>query len=195
MKRLYLYDFDGTITNKDSLFEFLKFATPALQYNFILLKFLPVFMGTKLGIFNRAKIKQRFISACLKGKSKEEIAALSTSFLEHIQQGNFFKKNSLTSIKINAKKGDVYIVSASLDLWLKPIAEYLGVKLICTEASFDKGIFNGDFKTPNCNYNEKPRRVLNEINLKNYLEIHYFGDSKGDMAMKLLATSFYYRYF
>ncbi|WP_432412270.1 HAD family hydrolase [Rasiella sp. SM2506] len=195
MKTLYLYDFDGTITNKDSLFEFLKFATPSLHYNFILLKFAPLFLVAKLGLLDKGTTKRSFISACLKGKTREEISKISKAFLGHIQQGDFFKQNALATIKKHNQKGDVYIVSASLDLWLDAIAQQLGVGLICTQSEFKNDVFSGNFKTPNCNYEEKPKRVKAEIDLSKYAEIMYYGDSKGDMAMKPLATKFHYNNF
>jgi len=195
MKKLYLYDFDGTITNKDSLFEFLKFASPSLKYKFQLLRFAPLFLGAKLGVLSKSETKRSFISTFLKGKTKNEISAISHSFLEHIQKNDFFKKNALESIEKHTQKGTVFIVSASLDLWLDAIAKQLGVGLICTQAEFIKGVFNGNFKTHNCNYEEKPKRVQAEIDLSSFTEIHYYGDSKGDMAMKPLATNFYYNYF
>lgn len=195
MKTLYLYDFDGTITNKDSLFAFLKFATPSSQYNRIFLKFALLFLFAKLGILNKAEIKQSFISACLKGKSKEEIFSLSLGFLEQIKKNNFFKQKALSSIEKHTSDGDVYIVSASLDLWLDTIAKHLGVRLICTQAAFENNIFSGNFKTPNCNYKEKPKRVKAEIDLSLYKKINYYGDSNGDMAMKSLTTNFFYRHF
>lgn len=74
---------------------------------------------------------------------------------------------------------DVYIVSASVDIWLLSFAKRECVKLICTQWDFSKSCF----KTPNCNYAEKKNRIISEIDLDNYDSILVFGDSAGDKAM------------
>lgn len=195
MSKLFLYDFDGTITNKDSLFAFLKHTTTRERYYRKCLFFVPLFFLARAGIVAKASTKEKFIGAFLKGKKREEIEAFSKSFLKTNITSNFYKSRALDSIKHHKKEGTVYLVSASLDLWLKDIATFLGVGLICTEAKFYEDTFTGKFKTPNCNYDQKPIRVRDEINLNKYTEIIYFGDSNGDLAMRPLTTSFYLNHF
>lgn len=195
MNHLYLYDFDGTLTNKDSLFAFLKHATSTLKYYLILIYFTPLFLLVKLKLLNAGEVKRKFIKACLYGKSKSEISQLSQSFLKKIWGTSFFKTNALDSLNKNKEKGNVYIVSASLDIWLKDIANAINVNLICTEADYQEAIFKGNFKTLNCNYDEKVVRVINEINLKEYKKIIYYGDSAGDLPMKQIVTTFNYKVF
>ena len=195
MKQLFLYDFDGTITRKDTLFDFLKFTTSTRNYYTLFLLFAPLFILAKLGLKNKATVKERFISSFLKGKSKFELNAISEAYLRQILSKQIFRKAALASIIENQKIGSVYIVSASLDIWLNPISEHLDVGLICTNAHYVNGLFNGKFSSPNCNYDEKFRRVARELKLDNYEQIDYYGDSKGDFAMKKLATHFYYKKF
>ena len=195
MSALYLYDFDGTLTTKDSLFAFLKFATPRGKYILAVVSLAPLLVLAKLGLISKAEAKRKLISACLIGKSKTELSSLAIRFFKKIKDTPFFREKALVSIENNKGKGKIYIVSASVDIWMEAIAKNLGVGLICTQADFKNDIFSGNFKTPNCNYEEKPKRVLAEIDLNNFSEINYFGDSKGDMAMKSLATAFYLNYF
>jgi len=195
MKRLFLYDFDGTITTKDSLFDFLKFSTSSTKYYISFCVFIPLFIGSKCKLFPKAEVKRRFISFFLKGQSKDELATLSQGYLEHILNASMFRETALQSIGEHKKEGDVYLVSASLDIWLTPIAKWLGIGLICTKAHYSNGVFNGKFSTPNCNYGEKVKRVVDEINLENYQRKVYFGDSSGDLAMKSLVDEYHHRYF
>jgi phosphatidylglycerophosphatase C len=195
MKQLFLYDFDGTITNKDTLFDFLKFSTANSNYYGGLLIFSPLFVLARVGIIKKDIVKQRFISFFLKGKSKVELSALSAAYLQHVLDKGILRKSAVSSINENKKRGAVYIVSASLDLWLKAISEHLEVGLICTKANYENDIFDGKFSTPNCNRDEKPKRVVKELQLDTYGQISYFGDSKGDFAMKAIVTNFHYRIF
>lgn len=195
MKQLFLYDFDGTITNRDTLFDFLKFSTAKGKYYSGLLIFSPLFVLARLGIIGKDLVKQRFISFFLKGKSKVELSNLSTAYLQHVLDKGILRRSALSSINENKKRGAIYIVSASLDIWLKAISEHLEVGLICTNANFENDVFDGKFSTPNCNNDEKPKRVAGELQLDTYGQISYFGDSKGDFAMKAIVTNFHYRIF
>ncbi len=195
MKQLFLYDFDGTITNKDTLFDFLKFSTSNGNYYSGLLIFSPHFVLAKLGILRKAIVKRRFISFFLKGKTKVELSTLSTAYLQRVLSKGILRRSALSSISESKKQGKVYIVSASMDIWLNVISEHLEVGLICTKANYENEIFDGKFSTPNCNRDEKPKRVARELLLDTYGQISYFGDSKGDFAMKAIVTNFQYRKF
>ncbi len=195
MNQLFLYDFDGTITNKDTLFDFLKFSTSNANYYGGLLVFSPLFVLAKLGLIKKGIVKQRFISFFLKGKSKVELSTLSGDYLQRVLSKGILRRSALSSISDSKKLGTVYIVSASLDIWLTQISEHLGVGLICTKANYENDVFDGKFSTPNCNRDEKPKRVARELQLENYGQISYFGDSKGDLAMKAIVTNFQYRKF
>jgi phosphatidylglycerophosphatase C len=195
MKKLFLYDFDGTITSKDTLFDFLKISTTKGRYYSGLLIFSPLFVLAQLGILKKGNLKQRFISFFLKGKSKIELNTLSTAYLQRVLDKGIFRRAALNSISENKNQGAIYIVSASLDIWLKEISEYLEVGLICTKANYKNDVFDGKFSTLNCNRDEKPKRVARELQLDTFGQISYFGDSKGDFAMKAIVTNFHYRKF
>ena len=195
MKQLFLYDFDGTITNRDSLFDFLRFSTNGAHYFLSMLLFSPLFIAAILGIVSKSSVKRRLVSHFMKGKTRAQLRTLSLEYRDFIFGEKTMRSGALLSIDENLKKGPVYIVSASLDIWLEDIARHLGVGLICTRALFVKDVFDGSFSTPNCNYEEKPKRVRQEIDLDTFEHIHYYGDSKGDMAMKEIVTTFYFKEF
>ncbi|NNF31727.1 MAG: HAD-IB family hydrolase [Flavobacteriaceae bacterium] len=195
MSKLFLYDFDGTISRKDTLFDFLRFTIRKDKLYFGYLVLTPIFVLTFLRLSKRSFAKERLISHFLKGKTRAELAQMSEKFLNNMLTEKKFRTSALASIKDDKKEGAVYIVSASLDIWLKDIANHLGVHLICTRAKFENNVFTGKFLGPNCNNEEKPRRVQSEISLEEYNSITYYGDSKGDLAMKEIVDHFEYRKF
>jgi len=195
MKRLFLYDFDGTITTKDSLFDFLKFSTNSFKYYLGFCAFVPLFLGAKLKLFQKGNVKRRFISFFLKGKSEHELTKISEAYLQHIIKRPMFREAALNSIRKHKIEGDIYLVSASLDIWLTPIAKWLDVGLICTKADYSNDTFNGQFSTPNCNYHEKVIRVVDEIKMDEYQWTVYHGDSSGDLAMKDLVDEYHHQLF
>ena len=114
---------------------------------------------------------------------------MAEGFLENLIETRGFREKALQSIEKHKKEGTVYIVSASLTFWLGPIAAYLDIKLICTQAHYQKGRLMGKFLGPNCNGEQNPLgKSRNRPDA--YNEIHYFGDSKGIFPWRVWSTNF-----
>lgn len=193
-RNLYLFDFDGTLTCKDTLFDFLKFSFPKV-YFFNYLIFIPLFVVSKLKIIDAGFVKEMFISKFLKGKSYVEINQLAQNYFEQNHQELIYSKAD-EYIKSLSNYNDKFIVSASVDFWIQPFADYYEMGLICTKAKYDEqGFFTGKFASPNCNYQEKKNRIEKEIDLSLYDQIIAFGDTKGDEAMFSIATKSNFRCF
>ena len=194
MKKLYLFDFDGTLTYKDTMFLFLKFYNPA-KYSFQFLKHAPLFVLLKLKLASAEAVKKSFISSILEGESKYQIEKKAKLFFEE-NYPTLFRENALDFINnINRESTESYIVSASLDIWVKPFAEKFNMKLLSTEAEFQNDIFTGKFVGKNCNKEEKVNRIKSELGDKKYDKIIAFGDTSGDKAMFKFANESHYRFF
>lgn len=194
MKKLYLFDFDGTLTYKDTMFLFLQFYDPA-KYRIHFLRHIPLFVLLKCGLADATKVKKSFIASILKGQSKEKLEEVAQLFFEH-NYPSLLRENALDFIaNINKSMTDSFIVSASLDIWVKPFAEKFGMTLLCTEAAYNNGIFTGEFSTPNCNGNEKVNRIKSAILGRKFDKKIAFGDSSGDRAMLNFANEGHFRFF
>lgn len=194
MKKLYLFDFDGTLTYKDTMFMFLKYYD-SKKYFWGFLKHIPLFVLLKLHLANTEKVKKSFIASVLKGEREEALNKKSQEFLNQ-SYPEIFRENALEFIaKIDRQNIESYLVTASLDIWAKPFAEKLGMRLIATEARFENGIFTGQFKTRNNNGVEKAKRINKEIEGKKFDKIIAFGDTSGDKSMLSLAHEAHYRFF
>lgn len=192
MNKIYIFDFDGTLTKKDTLFDFLK----KTQSNYYLgyLLFIPLFVLAKLKVLEAGKVKEKFIAFFLKGKTKQEIQKLANLYFQN-SKDLFHEKAKLylEDIKNHQEK---YLVSASLDIWLEPFANYFNLKLICTKAKFlNDDTYSGKYDGSNCNHQEKVKRIKETIPLENFDEIYIFGDTKGDLPMLKLATKPHFKYF
>lgn len=193
-RKLYLFDFDGTLTKKDTLFDFLKFSFHS-KYRIYYVFFLPLFVSAKLKIVDPGKVKELFISAFLKGYSYSEIEKLAQNYFD-VNFSSLILPKADQYIKSISNYNDKFIVSASLDFWLKPFADHYEMGLICTKAAFDpQGFYTGRFASENCNNQQKKIRIEKEIDLSLYDEIISFGDTKGDKAMFSISTESNYKYF
>ena len=63
-RKLILFDFDGTLTQKDTLIEFLRFYCGSSSLYFHLLKMLPQLIGMKLGVADPDLVKKNFYLQC-----------------------------------------------------------------------------------------------------------------------------------
>ena len=69
MKKLYCFDFDGTITTKDTMFLFLRFYNPG-RYYFQFMRHVPLFVMMKLKLANTERVKS-FITSILKDEKQK----------------------------------------------------------------------------------------------------------------------------
>jgi len=194
MKKLYCFDFDGTLTYKDTMFMYLKFYNPA-KFHIQFLKHVPLFILLKLKLAQTEKVKKSFIGSILKGQSQEKIEKKSKQFFEQ-HYPKIVRDNALDFINnIDRNNTHSLLVTASLDIWAKPFADAFQMQLISTRAEFKNGIFTGNFIGKNCNGKEKLERIKEEINNKKYDKIIAFGDTSGDKPMLKWANEGHYQFF
>ena len=194
MKKLYCFDFDGTLTYKDTMFLYLKFYN-ASKFRIQFIKHIPLFTLLKLDLLDAEKVKKSFISSILKGQSKAKIEKKAQEFFEQYYP-EIFRENALDFIKnIDQAQIDCYIVSASLDIWVKPFAEKFKMKLLSTQAEFENDFFTGNFVGKNCNGSEKVNRIEEAISGKKYDKTIAFGDTSGDQEMLNWANEGQFKFF
>ena len=194
MKKLYLFDFDGTLTYKDTMFLYLKFYN-STKFYVQFLKHIPLFVLLKLKLADAEKVKKSFISSILKGESRAKIDKKAQSFFEKYER-DIFRKNALEFIKnIDRTQTECYIVSASLDIWVKPFAEKLNIKFLATQAEFENDVFTGKFVGKNCNGSEKVNRITEAVQGKKFDKTIAFGDTSGDREMMAWADESQFEFF
>ncbi|PXW12998.1 HAD superfamily hydrolase (TIGR01490 family) [Chryseobacterium sp. CBTAP 102] len=194
MKKLYCFDFDGTLTYKDTMFMYLKFYD-STKYRIQFLRHVPLFILLKLKLAETEKVKKSFIGSILRGQTQEKIEQKSKQFFE-MHYPKIVRENALDFIKnIDRNNTQSLLVTASLDIWVKPFAEELKMELVSTRAEFKNGVFTGNFVGKNCNGNEKLVRIKEEINDSRYDKIIAFGDTSGDRPMLKWANEGHYQFF
>lgn len=194
MKKLYCFDFDGTLTYGDTMFMYLKFYDPT-KFRLQFLKHVPLFILLKLKLAETEKVKKSFIGSILKGQTQEKIEKKSRQFFEE-HYPKIVRENALDFIQnIDRNHTRSLLVTASLDIWAKPFAEAFQMQLVSTKAEFKNGIFTGNFIGKNCNGKEKLARIQSEISDNKYDKIIAFGDTSGDKPMLAWANEGHYQFF
>lgn len=186
---LVFFDFDGTLTTRDSLPNFALHSLGKLRTLIGALKALPWILMWKLGAVSNSVAKERLFSFLFRGMATPGFAACCESFAPEIEK--MVRPELVARMARHIAAGDeVYIVSASIGDWIVPWAEKNGVDkshVIATGAAVENGILTGRFSTPNCHGPEKVRRIQAVVGDIGVRSVVAYGDSGGDLPMLALA--------
>jgi HAD superfamily hydrolase (TIGR01490 family) len=194
-KKLALFDFDGTITRSDTMFAFIAFTKGKTSLLWSLLVLSPHLIGAKLSWSRAENAKKKLLSYHFKGVRRAQMELWAEKFYKH-RLVMLFDDTALEKLNFHRSKGhEVYVVTASLDLWLDPWMKQQGLNCLCTRTKWVDDAFSGEFDTPNCQGPEKVRRIEEVLKKADYEKIYAYGDSKGDREMLAWADVAYYRRF
>ena len=80
--RIAVFDFDGTVTTKDTLLEFIKFVRGPVSFYAGFLRYAPQLLAYKLGLYPNWKVKQQIFSHFFKGMRLEDFNRLCEEFFQ-----------------------------------------------------------------------------------------------------------------
>ena len=197
MRKIYAFDFDGTLTTKDTLLEFIRFAKGSGQMFCGFLLFSPLLILMKLHLFPNWKVKQKIFSYFFKGMKIDDFNALCTRFAErnkHLLRPAGIEKVRQT---IDEEHNTVLIISASIDNWVRPFFDEIDKKIqvLGTQIETKEDRLTGQFTSKNCYGEEKVNRLTA---LYPHREAYYliaFGDSRGDKELLAFADKGFYKPF
>ena len=182
-----LFDFDGTVTNRDSYLFFTKYlGWPRYLWGCFLLS--PGIVGYLLRIYPSHLLKEAFLRFFYKDRTVEELQFLAERFCRE-EIPNILRPAATPRIRWHQDRGDtVVLVSACPRIILEPWCRAMHVEIIATElASDEQGRITGKIAGKNCWGPEKVRQIQLRYDLKNYSEIFAYGDSSGDLPMLEIA--------
>lgn len=189
------FDFDGTLTFKDSLLEFIKYSKGKKFFYITMLLFLPLIIAYKFGLYPNWKLKEKLFSFLYKGMKINDFNELCQSFFYNRKY--LLRNNIIDRINYHRSRGAVLIiVSASIENWILPFAEFLGINIVLgTKIEVKNNRITGAFSSKNCYGREKVERILKRFPKKSLYKLIAYGDSKGDFEMMDFADESYYKYF
>jgi len=188
------FDFDGTITTKDTFVEIIWFAKGSLALWMGFALFAPLLVAYKLNLYPNWKIKQHLFSFFFKGMKLVDFNQLCNNFCENSEK--IIRPKAKEAIKNHLQKNDqIVIVSASIENWIQPFAHELGISnILCTKLEVDnKQCLTGRFASANCHGQEKVKRLSLEYPNRHDYYLVAYGDSKGDKELLAYADKGFYR--
>lgn len=188
---LALFDFDGTITDADIYSKFIRYSATKTRFVFGGLAVLPHYCLYRLGLYPAYKMRPRVTNTAFKGRMVSDVVDVGQYFAETVIP-LFMRDNMLAKIHWHLAQGDkVIVVSASLDLYLKPWCDSLGIELLCSELEVINGRYSGQYQQGDCSRETKAKRIKDYVILDQFAYIYAYGDTPEDLAMLALADEQY----
>lgn len=189
------FDFDGTLTTRDSFTAFLRWKAEPWPYFAGLLRLLPhvIAYGAHR---DRGRLKVAACALFLGGERQEALTASAERFAVERAQA-LLRPDALQAWRNWRRQGAVMvIVTASPEAVVRPFARGLGAdRLIGTRLEVDPdGRVTGRFVGANCRGSEKVRRLREAFGEGLVLAAAY-GDTSGDREMLAIAEVRGYRVF
>jgi phosphatidylglycerophosphatase C len=179
---LTFFDFDGTLTRRDSILPFglcLARANPNKRLRTA--HFALLMIGLKSRMLSNHQFKERFCRSFLTGESEKDIDDLARMFTVRYLEG-ILNRPVVETLRSHQQKGDeVYLVSSNFTFLLRPLQQtWNSSGVIATDLEIKSGRFTGRIIGRSCHGPEKLSRVLAVFGSKRVKEATAYGDSRSD---------------
>ncbi|MCH7314331.1 HAD-IB family hydrolase [Acinetobacter sp. ANC 3882] len=187
---LALFDFDGTLYPRDSFTGFIFFALSKRHIIKRGLKILPWIQAYYLRLYPAHAMRPRLFETMFKDIPADVVEKLAQEYAQKLLKK--LDQDLLSQLQQHQQRGDhIVLVSASVDLYLAPICEFLNIDLICTQTEAQDGLLTGSYSSEDCSCEQKKIRILQNYNLDDYHAIYAYGNSEEDLDMLSLADHAY----
>jgi HAD superfamily hydrolase (TIGR01490 family) len=190
---LALFDFDGTITDRDTFAPFIYSAVSRVRVALGAALLSPMIAAYQLGVLPATRMRRAMAWMSFWGRGEEEVNEAGIAYAKTLN--NVLRKEALGRLRWHRDNGDqIVVVSASLGAYLRPWCEGNGLELICTELEARAGVLSGRYAGGDCSGAEKMRRVLARYDLGRYEVVYAYGDTEEDRELIGLAHKRYFRW-
>lgn len=192
MKKIVVFDFDGTLTKKDTFVAFIRYACGNGAFVLGFLLYAPLLMLMILHLYPNDKAKQRVFSHFFKGRSLKSFDILCQRFAQ--DNRHLLRPQGIQTLQQAQTDGsDVLIVSASIDNWVEPF--FPEANVLGTQIEVRDGRLTGRFLSKNCYGQEKINRLLEKYPHREEYHLTAYGDSRGDKELLAFADESHYKPF
>lgn len=195
-KVIAAFDFDGTITYRDSFLPFLCYVKGAYSAYVNTMCQLPQYILYASGLRTRQQIKESLLISTLANMPIELAQQYGNAFALH-RIPKLIKPKALNRLNWHLTQGhQCVLVSANLDLYLEPWAKNIGFHHCLTSVCETvQGKLTGRLKGQNCRGPEKTKRLIELFGNRDKYLLYAYGDSTGDKEMLSMADYPFYKQF
>jgi HAD superfamily hydrolase (TIGR01490 family) len=180
------FDFDGTLTTRDTLLPFILYAVGFIKFLSKLHLVLMVLVLYAMKIFDNEQAKEFFLTIMLKGLDKEYLEGKAYNFaLKRLDR--YIKADVYAKLEYHLEHHhQVILVSANLAIYLRYwIKKHCLTDVIATELEVCNGVITGKLATRNCYGRHKVSRIRDYLKSQSqqFIYSYGYGNSHGDYAL------------
>lgn len=191
---LALFDFDGTITARETMPNFMRAAVRPYRKYLGGMFLLPLLLGYKAKLVSGTVIRAAICYVGFRRIPTHELEAHGRQFARDFLPTTL-RPEAMARIAWHKSQGDtVVVVSGGLDLYLSHWCEEHGVELLCSVLEQRGGRFTGRYRGRQCVKDEKARLVQGRFSLSEFSRVFAYGDTPEDRELLAMAHEPYYRW-
>ena len=211
---IVVFDFDGTITTKDTFALFLRYYAGLPKWTLNVTALLPTFIAYKLGLIDRHAVKKAVVKRFFKGHDAQAVDDRAAQFakdvipalirpaakarLEALRSTDEFGEKYSSETGANFTYESLYICSASIGPYLRHWAKTQNIAenhILATELESQNGTLTGALNGYNVWGANKVRRIYDAFSPQSVLILEAYGDTRGDKEMLHAAKASFYKPF
>ncbi|TAH26158.1 MAG: HAD-IB family hydrolase [Cytophagales bacterium] len=195
IKTIAFFDFDGTLTTKDTFIEFIKFQKGQLRFLVGFALLFPILILYKLKIIANWRAKEIVLTHFFRGDNILEFKKKAEEYIL-IALPKILNPIALEKLSWHKNQGHrVVVVSASMKEWIETWTNEQQIELLSSQLETVDGKITGKIAGKNCFGIEKVNQIKSVIDLEEYPNIFAYGDSNGDKELLAIANNPFYRKF
>ena len=192
--RVCVFDFDGTLTTRDTLLSLIACTRGKWGLVGCLLRYSPQLVLMKLGLYANWRVKEHVFGHCFGGLTMQEFNAICRQYA--LSHRHLLRSAAMEYIdKVLAEGDQVLVVSASMESWVRPFFTDERIKVTGTRPEMTDGRLTGRLDGRNCYGEEKVERIRQLFPDRASYTLVAFGDSRGDREMLSYADEAHYQPF
>jgi len=190
------FDFDGTLTTRDSLLRFISWRRSRAEVARDLIETLPLLALYGARLVGNERHKMALFARAFRDMPADAFQRRADDFARG-ELPQMIRAEALARVRFHQSRGDrVVLVSASPTDWIVPWAAAEGItEVIGNRAEVSDGTITGRLAGANCYGSEKVRRLLELNPQRESYTLFAYGDGRGDRELLAAANHAYYRCF
>lgn len=192
---LVIFDFDGTLTTRDSMLAFTRFYHGDFRFLLGLLYLSPSLLSYRLGRLPNWRAKEHFLTYFFGGEPLDRFQQSADRFASE-KIPALLRPAAVRRLEAHRRNGDqLVVISSSAENWLRAWCRDLELPLLATRLQVTDGRITGKLNGPNCYGQEKVNRLREQFDPADFAGIVVYGDSRGDRELLRLATQAHFKPF
>jgi phosphatidylglycerophosphatase C len=179
------FDVDGTLTTRDCVRPFLERVAGRRRLVASVLR-RPLASVVAAARRDRDRMKEIVVGGSLRGKRITDVDAIGEQFAQFVLV-NWLRPDTMRRLRWHQQAGHrIVLVSASLAVYLRPLALRLGIEdVLCTDSTRSGDRYGDRLIGLNCRAAEKRRRLEQWLEERRFMhaEVWAYGNSVGDREL------------